>query len=131
MKSLKYFFAAALLAAFGIALASEDAPPEHKKWMKELGDQNGAIRKNVDIEKNATGMAEILTEVGKWWRPRSSDIAMKSCKEARDGALALAKAAAANDTAGIAAGKKLIGAGCKGCHDNHREKISETEYKIK
>jgi len=26
---------------------------------------------------------------------------------------------------------KMIGAGCKGCHDVHREKISDTENLIK
>jgi len=42
-----------------------------------------------------------------------------------------ARAAAASDKEGVAAGMKMIGAGCKGCYDAHREKVSDTVYKIK
>lgn len=115
----------------GVSVASEDPTPEHVKVMKDLGSQMGQLRKNVDVEKNATAMAESMKEVGKFWKTRTSDVAMKTCKESRDGALAVAKAAQANDQAGIAAGMKMIGAGCKGCHDAHREKVAENQYKIK
>jgi len=115
--------------SMGVAVASEDAPPQHQKWMKDLGNQMGALRKGIDVEKNATDMQAILKEVAVWWQSRNSQFAAKACQDSADGAAQIVKAA--GDKAGIAAGMKLVGAGCKGCHDNHREKISETVYKIK
>jgi len=118
-------------AALAVAFASEDAPPEHQKWMKDLGSQMGALRKGTDVEANAKAMQATLKQVGAFWKARNSEIAMKSCGESYKGAAAIATAAAANDKEGISAGMKLVGAGCKGCHDQHREKVSETVYKIK
>jgi cytochrome c556 len=134
MRSVKLFrivLAGAVLATFSVALPSEDAPPEHVKAMKSLGENMGKLRKNIDVEENAGAMAETMKEVGAFWKNRNSEVAMKSCKESRDGALAVAKAAKAGDQPGVSAGMKMIGAGCKGCHDTHREKVSDTVYKIK
>ncbi len=120
-----------ILAAFAIAAPAEDPPADHVKVMKDLGKQMGMIRKGVEVEQNATAMAESMKEVGAFWKSRHSDVAMKTCKDSRDGALALAKAAKEDDAAGQKAAMKMIGGGCKGCHDVHREKVGENEYKIK
>lgn len=114
-----------------MAFASEDAPPEHQKLMKDLGSQMGAIRKGIDVEQNAAAMQTTMKEVTTWWAKRTSDVAAKSCKDTIDGAAAIVAAAKAGDKAAIGAGMKMVGAGCKACHDVHREKISETVYKIK
>lgn len=113
------------------ALGAEDPPAEHVQWMKDLGAQMGAMRKGVDVEKNAKDMQATLKQVGAFWKARNSEVASKSCGESYKGAAAVAKAAAAGDSAGISEGMKMVGAGCKGCHDAHREKISDTVYKIK
>ena len=115
----------------GVAIASEDSPPEHQKWMKDLGKQMGAMRKGVELEKNATDMQAALKEVAAWWQNRKSDVAIKSCSESSEGAAQIVKAVQADDKAGISAGMKAVGAGCKSCHDVHREKVSETVYRIK
>ena len=120
---------AAVLA--GVAIASEDAPPDHVKWMKDLGNQMGALRKGVDVEKNATAMQMTLKDVSVFWQKRTSDVAAKSNDDSMAGAAQIVKAAQAGDKEGISAGMKMVGAGCKGCHDVHREKVSETVYKIK
>ena len=52
MKTLKLTFAGLLLAAC-VAMAGEKPSADHIKWMKDLAAQNGAIRKGVDVEKNA------------------------------------------------------------------------------
>jgi cytochrome c556 len=114
-----------------LAFAAEDAPPEHQKWMKDLGNQMGALRKGVEIEKNARDMQAVLQEVAAWWQKRPSDVAGKSSKESADGAAEVVRAVQAGDKPGISAGMKMIGAGCKSCHDVHREKVSETVYRIK
>ncbi len=131
MKRMLGLIAGCVLALSGVAMAAEDAPADHVQWMKDLGKQMGSIRKGVDVEKNAADMQATLKLVGGWWKPRNSAEAMKTCSESFKGAQAVAKAAAANDKDGIAAGMKMIGAGCKGCHDAHREKIGENQYKIK
>ncbi|MBM3813459.1 MAG: hypothetical protein FJW20_17695 [Acidimicrobiia bacterium] len=131
MKFTRFLLAASLVAAISLSFASEDAPPEHKKWMKDLGSAMGQIRKGVEVEKNAAQMAAIMPEVTAFWAKRTSDVAAKSCTDSENGAKQAAAAAKAGDAAGVTAGMKLVGAGCKACHDVHREKISDTEYKIK
>lgn len=128
MRILSLTFAGLMLAAI-TSPAAEKPPADHVKWMKDLGAQMGAIRKGSDVAKNATDMQATLKLVGAFWRTRSSDIAMKSCGESFKGAAAVAKAG--DDKEALAAGMKMIGAGCKGCHDAHREKISDTENLIK
>jgi cytochrome c556 len=131
VKRISVIVAGIALAVFAIAAPVEDPPEAHVKVMKDLGKQFGSIRKGVDVEQNATAMAESMKEVGAFWKDRGSELAMKSCKESRDGALAVAKAAKEGDEAGQKAGMKMIGGGCKGCHDAHREKVGENAYKIK
>jgi len=128
VKTLKLTFAGLLLAA-AISPASEVPPPEHVKWMKDLAAQNGAIRKGADVAKNAADMEATIKEVTKFWAGRTSDVAAKANKSIADGAAAVAKAG--DDKSAQMAGLKMIGSGCKGCHDVHREKISDTENKIK
>jgi cytochrome c556 len=111
--------------------ASEDAPPQHKQWMKDLGASMGQIRKGVDVEGNANKMATIGEDVKKWWAGRTSDVAAKACDQMIEGAKKMATAAKAEDKSGVGEGSKMVGASCKGCHDVHREKVSDTEYKIK
>ena len=122
---------AALVAVIGMAMASEKPSADHVLWMKHLGAQNGAIRKGVDVEKNANALVEEMKGVSAFWKGRTSDVAAKTSADVVAGGQAVAKAAAASDAAGVAAGMKMIGAGCKGCHDVHREKISDTENLIK
>lgn len=114
-----------------VSAASEDSPPQHQKWMKDLGSQMGALRKGVDVEKNAADMQATMKEVTAWWKDRTSDVAMKSCNDSSQGAAEILKASQSGDKAGMAAGMKLVGAGCKSCHDAHREKVSENVYRIK
>lgn len=117
--------------AAGVAIGAEDAPPEHQKWMKDMGSQMGGLRKGVDVEKNAADMQVTTKEVTEFWRKRNSEIALKSSNDTAAGAAEVVKAAQAGDKAAVSAGMKMIGAGCKGCHDLHREKVSETVYRIK
>lgn len=128
MKILKLTFACLILAA-AISPASEVPSPEHVQWMKDLGAQMGAIRKGTDVSKNATDMQATLKLVGAFWKARNSPEATKACGMSFKGAAAVA--AAGEDKEKLMAGMKMIGGGCKGCHDAHREKISDTESKIK
>jgi cytochrome c556 len=119
----------AVTAFAGIAVGAEDPPPEHVQWMKDLNDQNGAIRKGVDVEKNAAAMLETMKHVQEFWAKRSSEIAAKASNDTIQGATQIAKAN--GDKEAMTAAMKLVGAGCRGCHTQHREKVSETVSKIK
>ena len=128
MRILNLTLAGALLAA-ALCPAAETPTPEHVKWMKDLGAQNGAIRKGVDVAKNAADMEATMKHVAAFWKARGSEAANKASDAVIAGAQALAKAG--DDAQARMAAMKMVGGGCKGCHDPHREKISDTEYKIK
>ncbi len=120
-----------MMLALTLAWGAEDSPPEHVKLMKELGRQNGAIRKGADVEKNATEMQATAKQLAAFWKTRNSEVAMKSSYENLKGAEAVAVASKANNAEGVAAGMKMIGGSCKSCHDAHREKVGPDQYKIK
>ncbi len=119
---------ACLLLVSGLILpaalpALEDPPPQHVQWMKESGQLQDKIRNGQDVQSNAQRMAAIYKEVEAFWAKRNSEIAVKA---ARDIQAAAARVAQGDTSAG-----RAIGAGCRTCHDQHREKISDTVYKIK
>jgi len=117
---------AALVAAETIA-----PPQDHADWMKRAGDAMGKLRKGIDVEANGKALAETFPKVEQWYAAKQLPTGVKTSKEATAAGEAVAKAAAAGDKEGISAAMKMVGASCKGCHDVHREKISDTEYKIK
>jgi mono/diheme cytochrome c family protein len=120
-----------LLVAF-LSLAEEIVPPQdHIDWMKKAGDAMGNLRKGVNVEEQGKIIADTFPHVEKWYAAKHLDTGVKTSKEAAAAGTAIAKAAAAGDKEGISAGMKMVGASCKGCHDVHRLKISDTENKIK
>ena len=110
MKTLKLTFAGLFLAAV-VAPAAEKPSADHIKWMKDLAAQNGAIRKGVDVEKNAKDMQATLKLVGAFWKTRNAPDASKACGDSYKGAQALIDAAGDKEKA--AAAMKMIGSGCK------------------
>jgi cytochrome c556 len=119
------------LTGMFVALADEDAPPEHKKWMKDMGAANGAIKKGVDVEANANKMASIAADVEKWWANRKSDVAVKSSRDLAMAAKKVADSSKGGDAQAVTAAAKEMNAQCRTCHDAHRVRIAENEYKIK
>lgn len=122
MKTACALFALSL-AAPAVLPALEDPPPQHVQWMKESGQLQDRIRNGQDLEASAKRIQALYKEVEAFWARRNSEIAVKA---ARDIQAAAAKLAAGDSSAG-----RAIGAGCRTCHDQHREKISDTVYKIK
>ncbi len=129
-KPLAGIFSLALMGGFLLA-ESIDPPPNHVDWMKSVAKANGAMKKGVDVEANAKGVADTMGKVGEFYKKRNLPTGVKTAEEGAAAANAIAKAAAASDQAGITAGMRALGGSCKGCHDVHREKISDTENKIK
>ena len=129
-KPIAGIFSLALMGGFLLA-ESIDPPQNHINWMKSVAKANGMIKKGEDVENNAKGVAETFTKVGRFYKKRGLEVGVKTSDDAVTAANAIAKAAAASDKEGISAGMKALGGSCKGCHDVHREKISDTENKIK
>lgn len=111
------------LAAPAVLPAAEDPPPQHVQWMKESGQLQDKIRNGQDVAASARRMQALYKEVEAFWAKRNSEIAVKAAQSIQ--------AAAAKVAAGDAGAGRAIGAACRACHDQHREKISDTVYKIK
>lgn len=118
------------LCAVPAVFAAEDPSPQHVKWMKETEDLQHKIRDGQDVAGSAKRLAALYKDIEAYWSKRS-EVGAKTTKEVQAGAMALAAAATANDAAGVASARKSIGGGCRGCHDQHREKVSDGVYKIK
>ena len=121
----------ALALVCGVAAASEDPSPQHVKWMKDLGDQSGNIRKGIDVEANAKAMQASVKAMESFWKARNSAVANQAMADNLKGAQALEAAAAKGDKDAMAAAQKQIGGSCRGCHEEHREKLSDTQYRIR
>lgn len=120
MQSLLLSLAFAAPAALS---ALDDPPPQHVEWMKESGRLMDKIRNGQDTAPSATRLAVLYKDVAAFWQQRGSEVATKAIRDVQDAATKVA--------AGDAAAARSIGAGCRSCHDQHREKISDTVYKIK
>lgn len=127
---MQHLVFALALCAVPVLMAAEDPSPQHVKWMKDTDALQHKIRDGQDVAASANSLAALYKEIDAFWSKRS-EVGGKTSKDVIAGATALAAAAAANDTAGVASARKTIGGGCRGCHDAHREKVSEGVYKIK
>lgn len=123
MKTTASVLIAISLAIPATVAALEDPPPQHVKWMKESAELQDKIRNGQDVQASARRMEALYKEVEAFWAKRKSDVAVKACRDIQ--------AASAKVAAGDAAAARGIGAGCRSCHDQHREKVSDTVYKIK
>ena len=127
MQSLVFTLA---LCAVPAVFAAEDPSPQHVKWMKDTEDLQHKIRDGQDVAASAKTLAALYKDIEGFWAKRS-EVGGKTSKDVQAGATALAAAAAANDAGGVASARKSIGAACKGCHEAHREKVSDGVYKVK
>lgn len=122
MKTTAFLLALSVAVPAAIA-ALEDPPPQHVKWMQESGQLMDKIRSGQDIQTSAKRLEAIYKDVEAFWAKRNSEVAVKATRDIQ--------AAAGKVAAGDTAAGRAIGAGCRTCHDQHREKISDTVYKIK
>ncbi len=118
------------LAVVPFAIAAEDPSPEHVNLMKEMGALSGKIRKGEDVEESAKRMSALAQSARGFWEKRSP-VASSALKNMVLASNMLASAAANKDTAAITDATKMLGGSCKSCHDQHREKVGENQYKIK
>ena len=129
MKHLRWLLPVCLTIV-PFTFAAEDPTPEHVKLMKEMGALSGKIRKGEDVEESAKRMSALAQSARGFWEKRS-EVASSSLKNLVLASNMLASASANKDTAAVADASKMLGGACKSCHDQHREKIADNQYKIK
>lgn len=95
------------------------------KTMREAtGDLSGAVA-------GAKAIDAALASIDSFWVARKDSEAVAMNTAARAAAMAVVKAAEANDAAATAAAMKDMQATCKACHDVHREQLPDKTYRIK
>lgn len=110
---------------------------ELAKRMKGVGKGMGAVKKGnktadmAMVGEGADAIATNLDGTEKFWAAHKVADAVKMSTEGVAAAKALSVAAKAGDAAAVKEAAAKLGASCKGCHDQYREKVGENEYKVK
>lgn len=126
----------ALLVAITMSVAPSaqaKTDEDYDKLMKGVGAANGAMRKATEpdaIAAEARKLQALFKDVSAFWTARNNQEAADWAMSAMTHAAEIEKAAAAKDTAGIAAHQKELGGVCQTCHAKNREK-TETGFAIK
>lgn len=120
------------LLVFGFQM--EEA--ELAKRMKAVGKGMGAVKKGskggdmAAVAEGADAVAKNLEGTDKFWSAHKVADAVKMTNDGVAAAKALSAAAKSGDAAATKEAGAKLGASCKGCHDQYREKDGET-YKVK
>lgn len=110
---------------------------EYETHMKAAGSALGGIRdagKAKDaaaIGQSAAKIEDIFGKTQAFWDEKKWDDAIKMNQDQVVTAKALSAAAATGDWEKIRAANGALSAGCKSCHDAHREKLPDGTYRIK
>lgn len=133
MRRLLFLLPLSLLVAF-----AQDEKAHHEAM--EVADSSmKAIQAGVKtgdgaaVSKAALKIHAAFPEVEKFWSAKKSDLGVKASKDTMVALKALADTAAApGATSEDMMGKvKAVGAGCRSCHTQHREKNAEGKYVFK
>jgi len=133
----KVLLASALVAAFFASATFALDEKELQQKMKSAGKANGDLRKAMqaksmpDVATHAKSLAAALTGVEDFWKGRNMMNAAKWQAEGAEAAKTLVTAADGGDAEGVRSAIGKVGGACKQCHEAHREKIGENEYRIK
>lgn len=133
----KVLLASVLATAFLASVTFALDESELKQKMKAAGQSMNGLRKASqaksmpDVATHAKSMVAALSGVEDFWKSRNMSNAAKWQADGAEAAKALVAAAEANDADGVRAAMGKVGSSCKQCHEAHREKVGENEYKIK
>ena len=142
MKSKLLFLLAVLAVSFCTALSTVRAveamdEKSFQKLMKEVGKtsksmKDNATTKNAEVvQKDATRVAEIYTQMAGFWKARNTEDAVKWSTESATAAKAAAAAAKAGDWELVKTSWGGVGKNCKACHEKHQDKQEDGSYKFK
>jgi len=133
------FLAVLTVALITPAVRAEVTEADYQKAMKETLAGVQAVGKTLRENSSeltaaaaaAKSVEAALASIHEFWVARKDDEAVKMNTAAREAALAVAKAAAANDEAATTAAMRALQGTCKPCHDVHREQLPDKTYRIK
>ena len=133
--------AIAWVVAMGLAVApnaqGQMTDEDYDKLMKSVGQTSGSLRKNVEgqmadgIAADAKKMTELMKSNQTFWTQRKNQEAADWAKGAMDHSMAVEKAVAAKDVAGVADHAKQLMGTCQPCHLKYRDKAADGTYMIK
>ena len=131
---MKTLAVAGLVCVAALTVGAQDA--DFTKWMKATGQAAGAMGKlekktGPEAVKHAETIGGVYENMIGFWRQRNAPDAVKLSEEGKAAAVILASAAHGGDEEKAAEAWKQVGATCRPCHDAHREKNAEGEYRIK
>lgn len=132
-KTLATWLAAGAVVCMGAVLTAANEKPTaaFQNLMKTAGGSLQSIGKNAEaknydgIAADAAKLKTTFAEVGKFWTEKKVETALTACRSTYQAANDLETAAKAKNDDGIAAARKSLGAGCQGCHSQHREKTAD------
>jgi len=127
------------VTAFSAALYPLAAPAAGSldDTMKQVGATMGKVKKGLDgkMLHEAAGDAAKMQALLKDAEAIFADIkmadAVEMAKAAQSAAGEIVSAGHASNAEGASAAFGKLGGTCKGCHDVHREKLSDGSYKLK
>jgi cytochrome c556 len=139
---MRIVFGAVILGVgLGAAIGAQAPAPvtieQHEAAMKQIQPAVGAMNKNLkgamltEAAANAEELGKLFAQVEQFWTRNKKDDAIKLAQTAREGAMAVAKAAKAGDAAGAQmAAQNVLGA-CKQCHGMYREGTAQEGFRLK
>jgi hypothetical protein len=110
---------------------------DYSKAMKEVGAQNGALRKAIassseaDVTAAATKLEATFKDVQAYWENKKVEDATTAAKNAVAASQAISKANAAHDMAAATTASQTLAAQCMSCHTAHRERLPDGTFKMK
>jgi hypothetical protein len=117
------------------AIMSEE---DYSRAMKDIGQQNNALRKaigatpnDVDAAAAAQRLEVIFKDVQNYWEHRKVEDAAVAAKEAVAASQGISKAVAAHDMAAANTLAATLGQQCMSCHTAHRDRQPDGSFKMK
>ncbi len=127
----------ALLSAATLPLMAQEGRPM-PQIMKEIGGSVGVVKKAFDGQPDKQAVADageklerLFKEVEVFFEKRGTADAVESSKNAEMAAKELHTQATSGTKATAQEAFGKVTGSCKGCHEAHREKLSDGTYKIK
>jgi hypothetical protein len=117
-----------------VAISSED---DYSKVMKEVGAQNGALRKAIassseaDVTASAAKLEAAFKDVQAYWENKKVEDATTAAKNAVAASQAISKAAAAHDMPAATTASQTLASQCMSCHTAHRDRLPDGTFKMK
>jgi cytochrome c556 len=115
----------------------EKPPENYQKLMRQVGPTFQALGKKADamdyagVASDAVMLRTLFGDVQKFWEARKTEDALKFAAAAQRAAGDLETAAKSSNAAGVAEGRKALGAQCQACHMAHRDKMPDGSFGIK